>query len=156
MIARDGEVAIEGVGLDEVVRAAVQAAESADRVELCGGMPTDVAARVREAVSDTVEVRVNRYGFESLEQVAAYKAAFESGEPGDAAFFYSAAEATPLSQHDGVLLAGVADDDDLVQRVREAQSRGAGIVELYAGLGISAAAIAREASAHQLPVGFID
>jgi len=156
VIVRSRDVVIEGVGLDEVVRAAVRAAESADRIELCGGMPVEVAARVREAISSDVDVRVNRYGFESLEQVAAYKAAFATGEAGDAAFFYSAAESTPLERHDGVLVAGIADENDLAARVREAHARGAGIVELYGGLGISAAAVARAACAHELPVGFID
>lgn len=163
VIVRDDAVVIEGVDLDDVVDATVRAAETADRIELCGGMPVDIAAMVHEiaamvheVVGADVEVRVNRYGFESLEQVAAYKTAFATGEPGDAAFFYSAAESTPLAQHDGVLVAGVANDDDLASLIREARSRGAGIVELYGGLGISAAAVAREASEHELPVGFID
>lgn len=155
-IGGDDRVIVEGAGLDDVVRAATRAAASADRIELCGGLPVDVAAAIREAVPAEVEVRVNRYGFESLEQAAAYKEAFRSGDPGDAAFFYSAAVTTPLVQHDGVLLAGVSGEADLATRVREALSRGAGIVELYAGLGVAAAAIAREASAHRLPVGFID
>lgn len=153
------DVVIKGVGLDEVVRAALAAAGWAQRIELCGGMPVEVAAKVHQAVGATAEVRVNRYGFESLEQVAAYKAAFAAdvpGSPGDAAFFYPAAESTPLAHHDGVLVAGVADEDDLAARVREAQSLGAGIVELYAGLGIASAAVARKASDGRLPVGFID
>lgn len=156
VIVRSEDVVIEGVDLDEVVQAARRAARSADRIELCGGMPVEIAAAVREAVGPDVDVRLNRYGFESLEQIAAYKAAFEDGESGDAAFFYAAAESTPLAQHDGVLVAGIADDDALAERVREARARGAGIVELYAGLGIAAAAIAREAADHELPVGFID
>ncbi|WP_419998899.1 hypothetical protein [Streptomyces boninensis] len=156
VIVRSDDLVIEGAALDDVVSAAVRAAKSADRIELCGGMPVDVAARVRAAVSADVDVRVNRYGFESLEQVAAYKTAFANGEPGNAAFFLPAAESTPLTQHDGVLVAGVADENDLRAQVREAHARGAGIVELYAGLGISAAAVAREASGHQIPVGFID
>ncbi|KAB1646702.1 DUF6506 family protein [Pseudoclavibacter endophyticus] len=156
VIVRSDGVVIEGADLDNVVHAAVRAAASADRIELCGAMPVDVAAKVREAIRADVEVRVNRYGFESLEQVAAYKAAYATGGAGDAAFFYSAAQSTPLTKHDDVLVAGVANENDLRERVREAHSRGAGIVELYAGLGVSAAAVAREASAHELPIGFID
>ncbi|MGD7706386.1 hypothetical protein [Microlunatus sp. Y2014] len=156
MLVRSDHVVIEGVGIDDVVRAAVGAAESADRVELCGGLPVDVAAEVRAAVPAHVQVRLNRYGFESLEQVAAYKDAFATGDPGGAAFFYPAAESTPLAHHEGVLVAGVADGDALAERVREAHGHGVGIVELYAGLGIAAAAVAREAGDHRLPVGFID
>ncbi|MFV0432928.1 MAG: DUF6506 family protein [Leucobacter sp.] len=156
VIVRSEGMVIEGVDLDEVVCVATRAAESADRIELCGGMPVEIAARVLETIGGEVDVRLNRYGFESLEQVAAYKTAFMTGEPGDAAFFYSAAESTPLVQHEGVLVAGIADENDLRARVQEAHSRGAGIIELYAGLGITATAVAREASAHQLPVGFID
>lgn len=156
VIAHTDAVIIEGVSLDRAVDAAVRASDGADRIELCGGMPVDVAAEVREAVSDAIEVRLNRYGFESLEQVTAYKVAFLTGEPGDAAFFYAASETTPLTRHSGVLVAGVASLSDLAVRVREALARGAGIVELYAGLGMTAAATAREASARQLPVGFID
>ena len=67
VIVRSDGVVIEGVELDDVVHAATRAAESAERIELCGGMPLEVAAQVRKAVSADIDVRVNRYGFESLE-----------------------------------------------------------------------------------------
>ena len=150
------DVIIEGVELADLVDAAERAARTADRVELCGGVGVDDAARVVAAIGDGTEVRVNRYGFESLEQVAAYKTAFGSGETGGALFLYAAPQSTPLTEHDDVLAAGVADEATLVERTREAQSRGVGIVELYGGLGATAAAAVRRAAGDALPVGFID
>lgn len=55
--------------------AAELVAEGAERVEVCGGMPADAAAKVQAAV----HVPVSRilFGFESLPTVAAYRARFE-------------------------------------------------------------------------------
>lgn len=156
VLVRGADLVMEGVHLEHVVPAAIRAADTANRIELCGGLPVDVAAQVRGALTADIDVRVNRYGFESLEQVAAYKTAFATGDPGDAAFLYAASESTSMEQYPGVLVAGVASEEDLIARVQEARARGAGIIELYGGLGISAAALARSAAGHKLPVGFID
>ncbi|MEU2947072.1 DUF6506 family protein [Nocardiopsis alba] len=156
VIVDDGDVIIEGVELADLVKRAANAARDADRVELCGGVGVDDAARVIEVIGGGVEVRVNRYGFESLEQVTAYKASFETGEAGGALFLYGATVSTPLARHEGVVVAGVADREALIERVREARGHGVGIVELYGGLGASAAADVRDAVDGALPVGFID
>lgn len=156
VLVRTETLVIEGSSLERVAAAAVRAAEHADRIELCGGIGVEDAAAVIESVDGAADVRVNRYGFESLEQVAAYKAAFASGEAGDAAFLHGAATSTPLVAHEGVLVAGVADHDALAARAREAQDRGVGIIELYGGLGARAAARVRAATGRAIPVGFID
>lgn len=67
------------VGVPTAEAAAAVAAElvaaGAERVEVCGGIPADAAAKVQAAV----DVPVSRilYGFESLPTVAAYRARFE-------------------------------------------------------------------------------
>ncbi|UYM05879.1 DUF6506 family protein [Solicola gregarius] len=156
VLVRTDELVVEGVGRAELIDAARRAAPAADRIELCGGIGVDDAASVIAVVGDSADVRLNRYGFESLEQVAAYKVAFGTGEVGDAAFFYATAQSTPLVQHEGVMVAGVADERVLIERTREAQARGAGIIELYGGLGARAAATVRQVTDDALPVGFID
>lgn len=63
-----------------------QAAQVADElvdagtelIELCGGTPLTIAERVREAIGDRVSVTVVAWPFESIDGVAAYKAAFEA------------------------------------------------------------------------------
>lgn len=156
VIAKSEELVIEGSSLDALASAAARAAERADRIELCGGVGVEDAATVIAAVGDAADVRVNRYGFESLEQVAAYKAAFATGGAGGAAFLYAAPSSTSLATHEGVLAAGVADDAALVERAREAQARGVGIIELYGGLGAQGAAAVRAATDHAIAVGFVD
>jgi hypothetical protein len=152
----DGDITIESVLLDDLVERAVDAARSADRIELCGGMDVTDVDRVFRAVGAEADVRSNRYGFESLEQVAAYKRAFADGDAADAAFFYRGTASAPLAQHPGVLVAAAADDDALAELAREAHQRGAGIIELYGGLGAHGAAIVRAAVAHAVPVGYVD
>lgn len=156
VLAADHGVTIEGVRLQHLLDAAIRAAPAADRIELCGGIDVADVARVVATVGDVVQVRANRYGFESLEQVAAYKRAFGEDTAGDAAFFYGAAVSTPLAAHPGVLVAAAADDAALADLAREAQARGAGIVELYAGLGAHGAAVVRSATGDAVPVGYID
>lgn len=156
----DDGIVIEGVDLDGVLAAvgrAVDATTPARRIELCGGMPVQVAAQVQASLPDDVELGVNRYGFESLDQAAAYKAAFDdpAGDaPGDLTILYAAATSTPLAQHDGVLVAGVGTRADLADRAVEALHRGAGLVELYGGLGVVAADVVREATRDAIPVGY--
>lgn len=156
VLVHKDELVMEGVGLATLVDAARRAALVADRIELCGGMSVANAAKVIAAIGDDAGVHLNRYGFESLEQVAAYKAAFGTGDVGDAAFLYGSAQSTPLVQHEGVMVAGVADDHALIERAREARAHGAGIIELYGGLGARAAATVRQATDGALPVGFVD
>lgn len=155
--AETGSVIVEGAHLADVVDAARRAAVDAETIELCGAVPVEVAAEVIRSVGDAAEVRVNRYGFESLEAAAAYKAAFSTGgDPGDAAFFFLAEAPTEITQRDGVIVAGVADMSDLRDRAAQALKLGAGIVELYGGLGVVAAAEVRAATKSRLPVGYID
>lgn len=156
VIARSDAVVIEGVELPELVSAALGAAQDAERIELCGGIDVADAARVFEAVADLAEVRVNRYGFESLEQVADYKREFASGTAADAAFFYSAPQSSALQAYPGILVAGVATSSYLAEMAHEAQRRGVGIIELYGGLGVTGAATVRRATGDRIPVGFID
>lgn len=155
--AATGSVTVEGAHLADVVDTARRAAADAETIELCGAVPVDVAAEVVRTVGDAAVVRVNRYGFESLEAATAYKAAFSTGgDPGDAAFFFLAEAPTKITRRDGVIVAGVADMSDLRDRATQALKLGAGIVELYGGLGIVAAAEVRAATESRLPVGYID
>lgn len=155
--AATGSVTVEGAHLADVVDTARRAAADAETIELCGAVPVDVAAEVVRTVGDAAVVRVNRYGFESLEAATAYKAAFSTGgDPGDAAFFFLAEAPTKITRRDGVIVAGVADMSDLRDRAAQALKLGAGIVELYGGLGIVAAAEVRAATESRLPVGYID
>lgn len=60
------------------------AAELVDRgaelVEICGGTPLTTAARVSAAVGKRVPVTLVAWPFESIDGVAAYKAAFEAAQ----------------------------------------------------------------------------
>lgn len=156
VIVREDGLTVEGVSLTGLIDAAKRAALLADRIELCGGLGVEDAARVIVAVGANANVHLNRYGYESLEQVAAYKVAFEDGKVGDGAFLYGSAQSTPLKYHDGIMTAGVADESSLIERAREAQATCAGIIELYGGLGAQAAATVRRVTGEALPVGFID
>lgn len=51
--------------------------QGAESIEICGGTSLTTAAAVAEAVGMTVPVSLVSWPFESLEGVAAYKAAFE-------------------------------------------------------------------------------
>lgn len=130
---------------------------SAARIELCGAVAVTTAAAAIREVGDSAVVRVNRYGFESLEQAASYKTAFATDDyPGDAAFFFLSEEPTALVHRDGVFVAGVVSVDELRVLAMEVQTQGAGLIELYGGFGAVAAAAVREATGERLPVGWID
>ncbi|SIT89778.1 DUF6506 family protein [Microbacterium sp. RU33B] len=158
IFVQDDSTKIEGViprDLAAAARAAV--ADGAERIELCGGMSVELATEVIAAVGPSVEVRLNRYDYGSLELAAAYKEAYASGESIDAAFFYKASSTTELRRVDFIgLVAGVADLSDLKARAREARAAGARMYELYAGWGIEAAALLRSLDSEPSPVGFID
>jgi hypothetical protein len=52
--------------------------DRADVVEICGGTPLTTAARVLEAAGDSATVGLVSWPFESIDGVAAYKAAYEA------------------------------------------------------------------------------
>lgn len=64
---------------EAVARAAVDA--GAELIQVCGGAPLTTAARVAAAVGDRVRVGLVSWPFESITQVAAYKAAYEEAHP---------------------------------------------------------------------------
>jgi hypothetical protein len=155
-VVREAALVIEFVELEHLIAAAVEASAVSDRIELCGGTGATDAARVIAAVGAAADVRVNRYGFESVEQAAAYKHAFTTGQGADAAFFYSTEVAVPRVEHPGAVIVGVADDKSLAIAARSALQRGVGIIELHGGLGASGAAVVRIALDGAVPVGFVD
>lgn len=153
-----GDVTIEAVTADELVDAAIVAAASADRVELCGGIAAPDVAAVVGAVGDAAEVRANRYAFESLAAIAEYARRFGGGEPTVELFAYRSAESS-LVDDGGLLVAAVADDDALAEAARVAVAHAAGrpvLVELYGGLGARGAAVVLSATDGAVPVGWVD
>jgi Family of unknown function (DUF6506) len=66
---------------EAAVRVAAELAEAGvEAIELCGATPLTIAARVLEAVGERASVGTTTFAFESLEGVAAYKAAFAAAE----------------------------------------------------------------------------
>lgn len=153
-------ITIHGTPQQELVEVARERVDSgASRVELCGGIGSDDAAAVVEAVGDRAEVKINRYAFDSLEQVAQYKQAFATGDAGSAAFVYLAPDADPREdriEHADATFIPVQDEADVERVARTLADDGVAILELYGGLGVRAAAAALRGSGGSLAVGFVD
>jgi hypothetical protein len=152
-------VSISGAGPDEIVRVARErVAAGADRIELCGGLGAIDYAEVKAALRSDARTGLNRYGFESLEAIAAYKEAYARGESLTEAFVYLSAGADPQADrvvHGGTTFIAVPDDVAVGSVAAELGDAGVGLIELYAGLGAAAAAVALEATHGKVPVGFV-
>lgn len=151
-----------GTSAATLVSTAVAAVDGgATRVELCGGIGVDEAAQVSAALPAHADVRLVRYGFESLELIAAYKEAYGRGDDtGRAAFLVLDPGADPAGdrlEHADAVVVAVPDEDAVAVAVRELHERHPlGLVELYGGLGVGAAAAARDATGGEVPIGFAD
>ncbi|MFI6633764.1 DUF6506 family protein [Nonomuraea fuscirosea] len=136
-------------------------AEGVDRLELCGAFGAVWHARAREIVGDRVPLGAVYYGFESLADVAAYKARFEAGEVLADAFLIVHEGAGPqvdrvtAERADGgtTTFIGVPD----LAAAAEVAAKMAGevqLIELYGAPGPESAEPVIEAVAGAVPVGF--
>lgn len=142
--------------LIDVVLAQVE--RGAGRIELCGGLGAEDAARVRAAVDPGVRIGLTRYAFESLERITDYKRAAMAGELRPAAFLYLAPGLDPdrdRDTHTDAVFVPVPDSGAVTGAVASLGGLGLGLIELYGGLGVDAAAAAVRASSGQTPVGFV-
>ncbi|WP_232668249.1 DUF6506 family protein [Pseudonocardia sp. TRM90224] len=150
---------IIGTGRDELVDVALaQVEQGAGRVELCGGLGSEDAARVREAVGDRTRVGLNRYAFESLEQIAEYKRNALAGNLTPGAFLYLAPGLDPdrdRDTHPDAVFVPVPDAAAVETVVASLTGLEPGLIELYGGLGVDAAAAAVRGSGGKVPVGFV-
>lgn len=153
-------ITIHGASREDLIDVARERVDSgASRIELCGGLGVDDAALVAEAIGDRAEVKLNRYGFESLERVTGYKQAFASGDVGPAAFMYLAPGSDPQAdrtEHTDATFIPVPDDTAVEGVAKGLAGDGVAILELYGGLGVQAAAAALRGSEGKVAVGFVD
>ncbi|PRX50845.1 hypothetical protein B0I32_13675 [Nonomuraea fuscirosea] len=137
------------------------AAEGVDRLELCGGFGAGWHARARAIVGDRALLGAVYYGFESLANVAAYKARFEAGEVLAETFLIVHEGADPqvdrvtAERADGgtTTFVGVPD----LTAAAEVAAKMAGdvqLIELYGAPGPESAEPVIEAVAGTVPVGF--
>lgn len=131
----------------------------ADAVELCGGFGVVPQAAVEDAVDGRARVGAILYGFESLEQIAAYKAGFAAGEdlPGGFLVLHPGADpAVDRTVHDGEVKAtivAVPNNEAAGPVARELAGQGARLFELYGGLGAQGARAVLDATDGAIPVG---
>lgn len=150
---------IVGTGRVELVDVVVaQVQRGAGRIELCGGLGVQDAAAARAAVGPDVRIGLNRYAFESLERIADYKQAAIEGVLRPAAFLYGAPGLDPDRDrvtHIDAVFVPVPDAAAVEAIIASLESLGLGLVELYGGLGVDAAAAAVRGSGGRVPVGFV-
>jgi hypothetical protein len=150
---------IVGTGRDELVDVALaQVEQGAGRVELCGGLGVEDAAAVRAAVGPEIRIGLNRYAFESLERITEYKRAALAGELRPAAFLYLAPGLDPdrdRDTHTDAVFVPVPDAAAVEDVVASLKGLELGLIELYGGLGVDAAAAAVRGSGGRTPVGFV-
>jgi hypothetical protein len=151
------DVTIVGSPREDLVAVArALATGGADRVELCGGLGVADHAEVATALGSEVAVGLNRYAFESLELIADYKVAFAAGDERPGAFIYLSSGADPARdrvEHAGTTFVAVPDEDLVAAVATEVAAAGARLIELYAGLGTTAAARVLAATDGRVPVG---
>lgn len=137
----------------------------ADRIELCGAMgPAEahmVSVAAGEVAGGPVPVGLARDGNESVEKAAAVKQAFDRGEDPPGVFLYATrADGTRsdvLEHVDGrfVPVSEPADLTDAVRTFAAGLEGRLGFIEIYNGLGTSAAAQAVRAAEGEIPVGYV-
>lgn len=132
-----GEVRVVASTADRLVERAVAEAAGADRIELCGAVGALPQAEILNAIPDA-NVGAVLYGFESLQNVAAYKAAYADGTALRDAFLYRDPDA-PATGHrhtrGATSFVGVPDSQSAERIAEELAAAGITLFELYAGLG---------------------
>jgi len=132
-------------------------------IELCGGMGLRPARSVLEAVGGRVAVGVCTFGLEAVTAAAAFKARAERGEPLVGAFLYLEDGADPTTDRVVSEPANVrtlfvpVPDQSAAAAVASAlvDNDGVEIIELYRGIGPTAAAEVIDAVGDRIPVGSV-
>ncbi|MFC6486589.1 DUF6506 family protein [Nitratireductor sp. GCM10026969] len=128
-------------------------------VELCGGMPLAVRAKVRAAVPSNTRVASVSFGIESIVQAAEFNRAFTDGKPPAEACIVSAPGANPAadrfvriagSQNTTFIMANERAAPDVARRLVD---QGVGLIELYGGFSDETASEIIEAVAGRSAVG---
>lgn len=154
---RTAQLEVVGIAEDQLDHALQDAlAQGAGRIELCGGMGAQQAARAHELVAGRAQLSLVRYGFESLEQIAAYKLAFAAGDVRPSVFLYSGGDGAETIEHPDVRIVPVRDLSQAQEVGAQLARDGVGLVELYGGLGVDVAAAVLRGAGNELPVGFAD
>ncbi|MGC5628853.1 DUF6506 family protein [Georgenia sp. Z1344] len=152
---------VVGAEASDVVTEALRlAGEGWTRLELCGGLPVDVASEVLDALAteereEPVRVGLNRYGFESLELVADFKRAFDRGEAAPQVFLVPARREVARVEHADVTIIPVGSLRETEGLAGDLAATGVGMIELYGGLGTDHAAAVWRGSGGRIPVGFV-
>lgn len=141
-------------GIERALQQAVD--EGSHRIELCGGISAPRAARAQDVVPERVQLRLLRYGFESLERIADYKRAFAAGDVRPAVFLYPEAGGAEPVEHPDVTILPVRDLAHAERLGARFAAEGIGLVELYGGLGVDAASAVLRGADSGVPVGFVD
>lgn len=141
-------------GIEQALQQAIYGGST--RIELCGGIGTPEAAEAQEVVAGRVQLRLLRYGFESVERIADYKRAFAAGDVRPAVFLYPADDDAEPVGHPDVMLLSVRDLTHAEQLGARFAAEGVGLVELYGGLGADAASAVLRGAGGGVPVGFVD
>lgn len=157
----NGEVTIVLVGDPSKVPAVARKMTDAgiELIELCGGMPLAVRAKVRAAVPSNTRVASVSFGIESIVQAAEFNRAFMDGKPPAEACIVSAPGANPAvdrfvrtagSQNTTFIMADERAAPDVARRLVD---QGVGLIELYGGFSDKTAAEIIDAVAGRSAVG---
>jgi hypothetical protein len=139
------------------------AAELADAgvalIELCGGMPLALRAKVTEAVGRKTKVGSVTFGIESITKAAEFNQAFMAGKPPAEACIVLVRDADPGSER-FVRCSGaqnttfvLSDERAAAKVARELAEQGVGLIELYGGFSDDVASAVIEAVAGRAAVG---
>lgn len=157
----NGSVTIVLVGDPSTIPAV--ATEMADAgialVELCGGVPLEIRARVKAAVPSEMRIASVSFGIESIVKAAEFNRAFMDGSPPAEACIVLAAGANPATDR-FVRNAGrqnltfiMANERAAPDVARQLADQGVGLIELYGGFSDKTASEIIEAVAGRSAVG---
>lgn len=140
--------------------AAELARAGVELIELCGGVSPRWRPLVSAAAGPQVQVSSVMFGIESLVPAARYNQAYSDGKPPREAFIFIEPGADPdrdrfvkafSPQHTTFI--PVPDENAAVAVARALVAEGVGLIELYGGFTIQAAAAVIDAVQGQAPVG---
>ena len=128
-------------------------------IELCGGVPTAVRLKVKEAITTETRVAFVTFGIESIVKAAEFNQAFMDGVPPAEACIILAAGANPATDR-FVRSAGpqnttfiLADEGAAAGVARQLADQGVGLIELYGGFSDETASAVIQAVAGRSAVG---
>lgn len=128
-------------------------------VELCGGVPLAIRAKVKAAVGPTTRVAAVSFGIESIVKAAAFNQAFMEGKPPAEACIVLTRDADPATDrfvrrsgsHSTTFV--MSDESAAPQAARLLAEHGVGLIELYGGFSDLVASEVVEAVAGRCAVG---